>query len=121
MVVSEDLADTVALEDLDTVDGILSGAIVLDGLEIMEDSEDTEVLVDLDTILSGLVHSDMILSGAADLVDSVEDLDMILSGVADSVDSVEDLDMVDLEDGADGTLITLDTGIHTDLFIMVEL
>jgi hypothetical protein len=82
-------------------------------MEVLADSVEV-----LDTILSGLVHLDMILSGAADLVDSVEDLDMILSGVADSA-VMEDLDMVDLEDGADGTLITLDTGIHTDPFIMV--
>jgi hypothetical protein len=110
----------VALEDLDTVDGILSGAIVLDGLAIMEDSEDTEVLVDLadlDTIHSGLAHLDMILSG---VVDS-EDLEVVDSDMVDLEDSavMEDLDMVDLAVGVDGTLIMLDIGIHTCQFIMV--
>ena len=116
MVDMEDSEDTEVLEDLDTVDGIHSGAIVLDGQVIMADLAGLVDSVGLDTIHSGLVHLDMTLSGVVDLVDSAVDLDTILSGVVDSEGLAV---MADLEDGADGTLITQDTGTLTDQFIMV--
>jgi hypothetical protein len=101
------------MEVMAGVDGIHFGAIVLDGQVIMEDLVDTEDLADSDMILFGRVLLDTTLSGVAVL----EDLDTTHSGAVS--EGMEDLDMVDLEDGADGTLTTLDTGIHTDQFIMV--
>ena len=103
--------------DLVGADGIHSGAIVLDGQAIMAALVDSEDLEDLDTIHSGLVHLDTTLSGVADSEDLVA-LDMTHSG-ADSEALEVTVDLEDLVVGVDGTLTLLDTGIHTDRFIMV--
>ncbi len=99
------------------VDGILSGAIVLAGLEVLADGQADSVAL----VVGAMIHSGLeawvgvsILSGAADGVASVDGeasvdgavLASILSGAAD------------LADGADGIHILLATGTLTDQFIM---
>ena len=101
-----DMADT---EDLAGVDGIHFGAIVLDGQAIMADSVMADlVMADLDTTLSGLA------AWAGAMIHSGVDLDTVDSDT--EVSAMVDLAV--LVAGADGILITQDTGIPTDQFTM---
>ena len=110
--------------DLDlTLSGVelVAGAVLADGLEALvvgvADSVDGAEVLDL--TLSG-IHS-----GVADLVAGAEDLVVgvaaSVDGVAASVDGAEAsaAGVADLVVGADGTLTSQDTGIHTCQFIMV--